>query len=47
MRIKYKVWSLVTIIISTIVCADIYFGYKASNLPFIQSSNGMLKTLDH
>jgi len=27
MRIKYKVWSLVTIIISTIVCADIYFGY--------------------
>ena len=27
MRIKYKVWSLATAIISIIVFADIYFGY--------------------
>ena len=28
MRIKYKVWSLATAIISIIVFADIYFGYR-------------------
>ena len=28
MRIKYKVWCLTAAIISIIVCADIYFGYR-------------------
>uniref|UniRef100_UPI0026284D61 Tll0287-like domain-containing protein n=1 Tax=Desulfovibrio sp. TaxID=885 RepID=UPI0026284D61 len=28
MRIKYKVWCLAAAIISIIVCADIYFGYR-------------------